>query len=101
MSPSGLGFPRNVERSLRAARGPFTVTGELELLLDRRVGQLVTKDSGGDATRAKLIAARRLGLPVVMIDRPAPPASTPTVPSPSAAARWLITRQGRADRRLP
>jgi precorrin-6A/cobalt-precorrin-6A reductase len=52
------------------ARGPFSLADELALMTEHRVNLLVTKNSGGDATAAKLDAARRLGLPVIMVERP-------------------------------
>ena len=55
------------------ARGPFTLADELALLRAHRIDVLVTKASGGDATYAKLAAARTLGLPVIMLQRPPPP----------------------------
>jgi len=59
------------------ARPPFTVEAEVVLMRDERVSVLVTKNAGGEATRAKLDAARTLGLPVIMVARPAkPPAET-------------------------
>jgi precorrin-6A/cobalt-precorrin-6A reductase len=51
-------------------RGPFTVESELSLMRETQVDTLVTKNSGGEATYAKIEAARRLGLDVVMIARP-------------------------------
>ncbi len=44
------------------ARGPFTEPGERALLAERKIEVLVTKNSGGSATAAKLAAARALGL---------------------------------------
>jgi len=56
-----------------AARGPFIVADEIALLRAHRIDVIVTKNSGGDATAAKLAAARALGIEVVMVRRPAPP----------------------------
>jgi precorrin-6A/cobalt-precorrin-6A reductase len=54
-------------------RGPFTEADERRLMAERDVEVLVTKNAGGDATAAKLAAARALRLEVVMVDRPALP----------------------------
>jgi precorrin-6A/cobalt-precorrin-6A reductase len=54
-----------------AARGPFSLQDELRLLAEHRIGLIVAKNSGGDATYAKIDAARRMGLPIIMIERPA------------------------------
>ncbi|MDC0767197.1 cobalt-precorrin-6A reductase [Streptomyces sp. HD] len=62
------------------ARGPFTPADETALLHEHRIDVLVTKDSGGTATSAKLTAARRLALPVVVVRRPPLPADVETVP---------------------
>lgn len=63
------------------ARGPFTVAGDTALLRGHRIDLIVAKNSGGIGARAKLDAARGLGLPVLLIDRPALPerASVETV----------------------
>jgi precorrin-6A/cobalt-precorrin-6A reductase len=55
---------------LLLARGPFTVASEIKLLKDYRIEAIVTKNSGGDATFAKIIAARTLNLPVIIVQRP-------------------------------
>lgn len=52
------------------ASGPFDAAGDLALLQRHRITRIVAKNAGGAGAEAKLIAARALGLPVVMIDRP-------------------------------
>ncbi len=52
------------------ARGPFSVEGERALFGEHRIDVVVSKNSGGKATEAKLDVARELGLPVVMVRRP-------------------------------
>ena len=73
------------------ARGPFTYEDERALLLEHRVEALVSRNSGGAGTRAKLDAARSLGLPVVMIDPPPPP-QPPHVASVAEVLTWLETQ---------
>ncbi|MBF6170549.1 cobalt-precorrin-6A reductase [Nocardia blacklockiae] len=77
------------DHELLLARGPFTVADELRLLTDRRIDVLVTKDSGGDLTAAKLTAARNRGVPVVMIDRPPLPPGAVTAETAAAVRDWL------------
>lgn len=55
------------------ARGPFTLDGDRALLRDHRIDIIVAKNAGGAGAEAKLVAARELGVPVVLIDRPAVP----------------------------
>jgi len=87
IDPPGPPTPRRME--LLLARGPYTEESELALLLRHRVDVLVTKNSGGAATAAKLRAARSLGLPVVMVRRPPAPVGVATVDTVEAALRWL------------
>lgn len=78
-------------------RGPYTLEGETALLLEHRVDVVVTKDSGGSATAAKLTAARRLGLPVVMVERPPAPEGVAEVPDVRGALARLGLSPGAAD----
>ena len=56
------------------ARGPFDADGDRALMLEHEITHVVAKNAGGVGAEAKLIAARALGLPVVMINRPQVPA---------------------------
>lgn len=69
-------------------RGPFTVPAETELMRRYGVDLLVTKNSGGDATAAKLVAARQLGTDVVVVSRPPSPPG-PAAGHPAEAVRWV------------
>jgi precorrin-6A/cobalt-precorrin-6A reductase len=77
---------------LLLARGPFGEAEEVALFERQRIEALVTKNSGGLATAAKLAAARSLALPVVMIERPAPPPGE-AVESVKAAVAWVAGRR--------
>jgi precorrin-6A/cobalt-precorrin-6A reductase len=76
------------------ARGPFTVPDELALMREHRIDVVVTKDSGGSMTAAKLTAARELGLPVVLVRRPAVPPGVPTVATVEEALAWVRSQAG-------
>jgi precorrin-6A/cobalt-precorrin-6A reductase len=54
-------------------RGPFDVEGDARLMRKHRIDLVVCKNAGGRGAEAKLIAARALGLELIMIDRPALP----------------------------
>lgn len=74
--------------TLLLERGPFTLEDERELLKTYAIGAMVSKNSGGDATYAKIIAARELGLPVVMVQRPPVPSGA-QVADVGQALEWL------------
>lgn len=76
-------------------RGPFTEAGERALMLAHRIDVLVTRNSGGDDTSAKIAAARALGIPVVMVSRPEA-VEGDTVATPEAALDWLRSRRAGA-----
>ncbi|PZN94288.1 MAG: cobalt-precorrin-6A reductase [Hyphomicrobiales bacterium] len=70
-------------------RGPFSLEGEEALMREKGIEILVSKNSGGDATAAKLVAARRLGLPVIMVERPPKP-DVETVAHVHQVLPWLV-----------
>jgi precorrin-6A/cobalt-precorrin-6A reductase len=74
--------------SLVVDRGPFTVEAETQLMRDHGIDVLVCKNAGGRGAQAKLVAARALGLPVLLIDRPALPERA-EVDDPKAVMDWL------------
>jgi precorrin-6A/cobalt-precorrin-6A reductase len=69
-------------------QGPFSVAAEIALMQQYRVSAIVSKNSGGAATYAKIIAARELGLPVVMIPRPVLPEGD-VVTDVAAVVAWV------------
>ncbi|MFI2203562.1 cobalt-precorrin-6A reductase [Streptomyces sp. NPDC020192] len=81
--------PMPPDTELVLARGPFTLADETELLRTHRIEVLVTKDSGGEATAAKLTAARELGLPVVVVRRPPLPRGVTAVPDVAGVVERL------------
>jgi precorrin-6A/cobalt-precorrin-6A reductase len=87
VDPPGPPLPRHHELIL--ARGPYEVAAERALL--ERVDVLVTKDSGGTRTSAKLTAARALGKPVLLVRRPPRPAGQ-TAGTVAEAVEWVVSR---------
>lgn len=78
-------------------RGPFTLEDEERLLREEAIDMIVTKNSGGAATYAKVEAARLLGLTIVMVERPRPEGAD-TLHDPAAAlARILYVGGAHAD----
>ncbi len=51
-------------------RGPYTLENEIKLLKKHNISMLVSKNSGGASTYAKIEATRHLKIPVLMVKRP-------------------------------
>lgn len=85
IEPGDIGLPGAVTV---LGRGPFALADEIALFRAHGIDCVLAKDSGGDQARAKLDAARELGLPVVLIRRPDPP-SGPATASDDEARSWL------------
>ena len=85
-TPDRAALPPNIK--VVQARGPFDRDAEARLLSDEEIDIIVSKNSGGAATYAKIEAARELELPVVMIERPDKPAGH-ALKNPEEAVAWL------------
>jgi precorrin-6A/cobalt-precorrin-6A reductase len=85
---------------LVTARGPFTLADERALIEQGGIDLIVTKNSGGAATYAKIEVARELGIPVVMIRRPeiALDPGSDMVESVEAALDWIADQTERSPR---
>lgn len=70
------------------ARGPFDLAGDTALLQAHGIERIVCKNAGGHGAQAKLLAARALGLPVLMVQRP-PALARRTVTSVAEVLAWL------------
>ncbi len=75
-------------RDVVVSRGPFTEADDRALMQKHGTELVVSKNAGGTGARAKLDAARALGLPVLMIDRPALPKRT-ELSSVTQVLDWL------------
>jgi len=69
-------------------RPPFSVEEEVELFTRRKVDWLVVKNAGGMLSRTKLVAARQLKIPVLLINRP-PLLPCNRVETDKAALDWV------------
>ncbi|MCV7092669.1 cobalt-precorrin-6A reductase [Mycobacterium interjectum] len=87
IAPDPAFLPRR--HRLLLSRGPYRYDGELSLLREHRIDALVTKNSGGAMTRAKLDAAAAQGIPVVMVARPPLPPGVTAVGTIDEAAKWV------------
>jgi len=85
VDPPQTALPEHHE--LLLDRGPYTLEGELALIDTHRIDVVVTKDSGGPLTQAKLQAARTRGLPVIVVRRP-PHGEVARVGTVAEASAW-------------
>ncbi len=91
--PDPASLPPGAEIIL--ARGPFDLAAEKTLLEERGIDLIVAKNSGGEASYAKIAAARDLAIPVIMIARPPQPRLSPALqiaPTLPAALTWIAER---------
>jgi precorrin-6A/cobalt-precorrin-6A reductase len=91
VDPPNLPLPARHELVLD--RGPYTLDGELALIERHRIDVVVTKDSGGAHTAAKLDAARARGLPVIVVRRPRR-AAAETAGTVDGALAWARAHAG-------
>lgn len=84
--PDDVALPPDIQ--FLFSRGPFNLSAETALLSHETIDVLVSKNSGGAATYAKIEAARTLGIPVVMIARPHKPSGY-AMQNAEAAVAWL------------
>ncbi|MGL5060049.1 MAG: cobalt-precorrin-6A reductase, partial [Microcoleus sp.] len=76
--------------NLLLAKGPFFLKSELHLLQEYQIDTVVSKNSGGDATYAKIVAARQMKIPVVMVQRTPLPESE-KVADVAGAISWILS----------
>ena len=86
IEPPDVALPPSIDLILD--RGPFDEQAETSLLTREKIDVIVSKNSGGAATYPKIIATRKLGIPVVMISRPVK-VHGDAVTHPAEAVAWL------------
>ncbi len=81
---------------VRNMRGPFEVAGEVAELSAQGIDALVVHNAGGRGGWPKLGAARALGIPVILIERPKLP-EMEMVETVEAALAWAKRHMGVDD----
>lgn len=84
--------PGNDRCEVIGARGPFHIEDERALFQRRKIDVLISKNSGSVATEPKLEVARELGIPVLILKRPALPDVDQAFDSPADLAAALDLR---------
>jgi precorrin-6A/cobalt-precorrin-6A reductase len=92
--------PGNERVRVIGTRGPFTLEGERALFEQCRFDVVISKNSGGAATEAKLEIARERGLPVLMLERPRLPDVDRTFDTADALMAALDTLRAENDARM-
>jgi precorrin-6A/cobalt-precorrin-6A reductase len=88
VDPPGVAIPTTW--TVLLSRGPYPIESERELFAEHGIDVLVTKDSGGSYTWAKMEVAAERGVEVVIVRRSDVPPDVPTVSDPAAAAAWAV-----------
>ena len=70
-------------------RGPYSHSGEIDVMSEHSIDVLLTKDSGGSFTAAKLEAAATLGVPIIVVARPLMDAFDNEFENVSETVAWL------------
>lgn len=78
----------NAPFTFLVGRPPFSVEEESATLRQHQIDTLVLRDSGGSGGLAKVVAAQRLGMRIIVIDRPPPPSGL-VVSSVAEVLQWL------------
>ena len=100
IEPLGDALPVPRLTAIRA-RGPYDAAAETALMREAAIDVLVTKNAGGAATYGKIVAARELRLPVVIVRQPLKPAVA-AVPDAASALQRILDRSSKGDPpRLP
>jgi precorrin-6A/cobalt-precorrin-6A reductase len=70
-------------------RGPFGMSDEVNLMREHNIDAIISKNAGTEATYGKILAAEKLSIPIIMIERPSTPGNVLQVNTVSGAVNWL------------